>query len=783
MNALLAVLVLMLAGNDNNVEWSGVSHVATLDRRPLCPVDGEAFAVRIQAYRFDLTGVNVVYDDGAGATVEPAVFIEDRGPYAIWSATVPATAADEVRYYFELIDGTDTDYYAPGGMGESPPGDGGFLIDFLRLTHAPLGATTLSTGGTVFKVWAPNPNNAFVAGPFNGWSTTADRMERDGEYFIGRVGGASAYQPYKYVFKPGPIWKPDARGRRLNPLDSYNSIIEDPFGYSWVSSNFQTPALEDLIVYELHVGTFSGRNDPVASGANPGTYRDVAAHAGNLAELGVNCVEILPITEFPWDFSAGYNPITQWAPESKLGTPDDLKYMVDVLHQHGIAVILDIVWNHFDASDNFLWNYDGGQIYFRTPDFQTPWGSQADFGRGPVRSYFHDSALLWLEEYRIDGFRMDATEYMNIPPFDGDGWSLMQWYNDTLDNRYADRISIAEQLPDDPWVTRPTSLGGAGFDAQWFDAFTDRLREAIFDAAFGDPHMAPLRDVLLGFGPYLSGRTVVNYLEAHDEAWPSSGGQRLVKSIDTTFPHDDMWARGRVTLGQGFVMFAPGIPMILQGSEWLEDTDFGGGTPGGGDRIDWSKRTTYAHVFNYFRDIIAVRKSNGALRANAGIEVNHVNDGGNVIAFHRWDLSGNEIMVVANFSNNDYFDYRLGLPRAGTWYELINNQAAAYGGSGLGNGGSVTTSVGPYDGYDQSALLTIPKMGLLVLRFNHPPGGAACPADLDGDRTISLGDLSIILANFGQAGGPAEGDLDGDGDVDLADLSVMLGMFGSTCPD
>jgi 1,4-alpha-glucan branching enzyme len=212
---------------------------------------------------------------------------------------------------------------------------------------------------------------------------------------------------YKYYFNPGITWKPDARARSLNPGDNYNSHVEDPFNYAWGDDAFETPDFNDMIIYELHVGTFSGRNDPVASGSIPGTYADVAAHVDHLVELGINVVELMPINEYPWHFSAGYNPVSNWAPEWKHGDPDDLKAMIDVLHQNGIAVLQDIVWNHFSSSDNYLWNYtrDAGgalhQIYFDGDGSicveDTPWGCQADFDEPQVQDYYANSAMHWLE--------------------------------------------------------------------------------------------------------------------------------------------------------------------------------------------------------------------------------------------------------------------------------------------------------------------------------------------------------------------------------------------------
>jgi 1,4-alpha-glucan branching enzyme len=440
---------------------------------------------------------------------------------------------------------------------------------------------------------------------------------------------------------------------------------------------------------------------------------NVTQRADHLAELGINVVQLCPITEFPWDYSAGYNPVTQWAPESYYGNPDDVRAMVDALHTRGIAVTHDIVWNHFSHDDNFLWDYDGTQFYFDDPAVETPWGSQADFKVDGVRRWFIESAHMWLGEYRMDGFRMDATEFMNIYPQEAEGWSLMQWLNNQMDRRWADKINIAEQLPDDSWVTRPTSLGGAGFDSQYYDHFTDRLREEIIEAASGNPQMWVIEDILTGSGTYLSGRYVTNYFELHDEAWPSSGGQRMVKNIDTTAPHDDQWAKGRTKLAQGIVLTAPGIPAMLQGTEWLEDNDFGTDS---GNRIDWSHKTTYSGIFDYYVDVIGMRTSTPALRADAAIEVFHVNDSGNVIAFRRTNYSGSDIVVVANFSNTDYANYRIGIPLNEDWVEAVNSQDTKYMGTGTTNPGMITPDAIGQDGYSQSVEIALSKMALVILK-------------------------------------------------------------------
>ena len=309
----------------------------------------------------------------------------------------------------------------------------------------------------------------------------------------------------------------------------------------------------------------------------------------------------------------------------------------------------------------------------------------------------------------------------------------MQRLNDEMDNRWVDKISTAEQLPDDSWVTRPTSLGGAGFDSQWHDAFVDNLRQEIFDAASGDPEVWKIRNIINGSGTNLSNVKVINYFETHDEAWPSSGGQRVVKTIDTTYPHDDDYAKGRTKLAQGIVMFAPGIPIILQGTEWLEDIDFGSGSTEGADRIDWSKKTTYANIFKYYKDIIGLRRANCGMRADAGHNVFHEDESGNVIAFSRGD--GAELVVVANFSNTNYSSYNIDFPAGGTWYELLNSQASDYDGNGWGNGGSVyAASESPH-----TASVVVPWMSVLVFRHEDPRGRSS---DLEGsDGDVDLLDL------------------------------------------
>jgi 1,4-alpha-glucan branching enzyme len=675
-------------------------------------VGRESFEVQFHAWSNDLTAARVLFEDASSGAASATV-LRARGPYAVWAAQLPPASTDQLRYVVELSDGADVDYFGPAGMSEDLPAlDDWFLVDFLTLSHAPIGATPVAAG-TVFKVWAPTSSIAHVRGEFNGWGLSS--MSKVGEHFIVQVPAAGVGQRYKYFFD-GYRWNTDPRGRAIDAGDNYNAIIEDPLGFTWTRPDFAVPDFGRLVIYQLHVGTFAGRSDPAGFAPFPSRYVDIAERVSYLAELGVNCVMLMPVTEFPGDLSAGYNPITAWSPERKYGDPDDLKLLVDTLHGAGIAVILDIVWNHFSSTDNFLWEYNGTQIYFDSPSVETPWGSQADFNEPAVRDYFADSVHHWLGEMGLDGFRVDATSFMNLPEQSGAGWTLMQRLNDEVNWRHANKIVVAEQLPDDPAITRGTAQGGAGFDAQYFDAFADRLREELIDAALGDPEMWKIRDIIQGYGDELSGGRVMNYLELHDEVWPASGGQRFVKTVDPSAPHDDEWAKGRIKLGQGLVMTAPGIPALHQGSEWLESIDFGTDFS---SRIDWAKKDVYPGFFRYFQDLIALRTQHRSLHADAFVQVYHVDESGNVIAFRR-GTGESQLVVIANFANEARTDYRIGVPLTGNWEQLLNSQALSYEGGGTIGRSTYSSAPIGWDGFSQSIVVHLPKMAFAVLGFVSP---------------------------------------------------------------
>jgi 1,4-alpha-glucan branching enzyme len=771
--ASLAVLpgLLSAAANDNNVEWDGVLSLEDW-REPRHPARGEAFTVELRVFRGDITGARVRTWDGASQRYDMS-WTRNDGEHEFWRAEVAGTQADYLYYRFEVIDGSDTDYYNALGMWGDVPPRGDFLINTTALGGFPLGAT-VDGAGAVFRVWAPNAASVAVAGSFNAWSTTAHPLSSVQGFWQVRVPAVPAGSTYKFVIaNGGQIWRTDPYARAQT--NSVGDSVVNRSTHVWGDQGWVTPDFEDMIVYELHVGTFSGEDDGVTH--FPGRYRDVAdRHLGHLVDLGVNVVEIMPVGEFAGERSWGYNPSFQFAPESSYGSPDDLKYLVDRCHRAGIAVILDVVYNHMGATDlaGNLLDYDGEEIYFYPPGNgyrETPWGPRPDYGRVEVRNYLRENVRYWLEEFHLDGFRVDGTDFVKV---NGEGWQLLKDIAQNTDAVSCKAIVIAEQLPNDPAVTVPISQGGAGHDAQWNDAFHDSLRAALGAAAFGDPNVGAVAAGLNHFG--LPGPSVVNYIESHDEA---ANHGRVPEVADSSDPHS-VWAYGRSKLAMGLVLFSAGIPMLLQGQEVMEDRRFGDDRT---HRIQWDYKALYGDFFSCVRDMVFLRRSLPALRSSAGQSVFHVNESDNLLAWHRYTGSGDDLVIVASFKNSDLESYCLGFPRGGEWFEVLNSDAAAYGGRNHGNGGRINASSGGLHGFAQSACITVPRMGVLV--FSKEPvdldRAGFVRGDCNGDEVLDLSDaVRGLFRLFSQ---PVTGDCaaacdaNGDGQENVSDPVFCLNFL------
>jgi 1,4-alpha-glucan branching enzyme len=596
--------------------------------------------------------------------------------------------------------------------------------------HSGMGAIPY-LGGVAFRVWAPFAQTVCVAGEFNDWSKTAHPLAREhNEYWSVDVPGATSGQKYKYVINTD-LWRIDPRAKAVTNSVGDGYIVDANFG--WHVNDFRSPPWHEMVIYEMHVKTFP--DDPTAL---KDLFQAVARDLWYLKDLGVNAIHLLPSGEFPGDDSWGYNPAHIYAVESAYGEPDELKALVDAAHEHRIAVIMDVVYNHLGPNDLSVWQFDGwfqrangedmGGIYFYN-DWRadTPWGkkNRPDYGRGDVRQFIRDNALMWLDEYRMDGLRFDATNYIrnvygrNDPPEDannlsGWGWNLMRWINDDIKASQAWKITIAEDMQHNPWVTTETSAGGAGFDSQWDAHFHHTLRGVMTSIRDEERDMWAVKSIIeKPFGENALNRVV--YTESHDEVAASNGKRRVPEDIHPG--HADSWeAKKRSTLGAGLVFTSPGIPMICQGQEILEWIPFGDQ-----NRLDWEKYDRFRGIFSLYRHLIRLRRNwFNNTRGLRGHHVNvfHVNSQDKVVGFHRWENGGpgDDVVVVANFGNRTYESYSIGFPRQGYWYVRFNSDWNGYS-PDFGNHHSYNTTAGwgGRDGMDYFGNVGIGPYSMIIL--------------------------------------------------------------------
>ena len=541
--------------------------------------------------------------------------------------------------------------------------------------------------GVTFRVWAPNATSVNVAGDFNDWSDTAAPLEsEENGYWSAHVPAAEVGQEYRYMIRHADelLSRIDPYARQVTSSIG-NGVIYDPHAFDWGADAFTIPPWNELVLYELYVGTFNAVQDGM-----PGTLASAADKLSYLQDLGINAIELMPMMEFPGDFSWGYNPSQPFAVESAYGGPDALKAFVKAAHEHGIAVIIDVVYNHFGPSDLDLWRFDGwsqddgGGIYFYNDDrSETPWGAtRPDYGRDAVRQYVRDNALMWLEEYRADGLRWDAVSYIkNVNGSDDpakdlpDGWTLMQWVNDEIDRRSPGKISIAEDLKNNAWVAKRVSDGGAGFDTQWDAGFVHPARSVVTPPDDASRDLGALKAAILHRYDGDAFQRVI-YTESHDEV--ANGRARVPEEI---WPgHVENWfSRKRSTLGAALTLTSPGIPMLFQGQELLEDRWFHDRDP-----IDWERANAVDGILAMYRDLIALRRNQaGSTRGLCGqnVDVFHVDDEGKVLAFRRWDEGGpnDTVVVVVNLSNDAREGHVIGFPRGGLWHVRFNSDSRHYG--------------------------------------------------------------------------------------------------------
>lgn len=571
--------------------------------------------------------------------------------------------------------------------------------------------------GCTFRVWAPHADTVSVRVKSENAPLV---LEPEGNgVWAGNSRDARPGDTYKFIITHGAdiFERIDPYAREVTNSVGEGVII-DSDAFDWQGISFELPPHNQLVIYEMHVGSF------VAKEGETGQFATALKQLEHLKKMGINAIQIMPVGEFAGDKSWGYNPAHIFAVESAYGGPEGLKTFVRECHRVGIAVILDVVFNHFGPSDLDLWRFDGwsendgGGIYFYNDHrAETPWGkTRPDYGRGEVRQFIRDNVMMWLNDYHINGLRFDMTLYIrSIGGAGGDdipeGWSLMQWLNSELQSVEGRRISIAEDLRSVDAVTEKADLGGAGFNAQWDANFVHPVRAAVVTPEDGARSMDAVRMAISHrYGNDVFRRII--YSESHDEV--ANGKARVPHEIDPSDPKG-WFAQKRSTLAAALVFTSPGIPMLFQGQEFLQGEWFRDDVP-----LNWNLNVDFQGIVRLYRDLIALRLNyNGNSHGLMGQNVNvfHVNDDANVLAFHRFDQQGpcDDVVVVMNFSTETRGNYRIGFPAAGQWQLCFNSDASIYS-TDFGNAEAhdIVTEDQAQDGFASSAVVDVPPYSTLI---------------------------------------------------------------------
>jgi 1,4-alpha-glucan branching enzyme len=595
--------------------------------------------------------------------------------------------------------------------------------------------------GAHFAVWAPNAKRVSVVGDFNAWDGRKHIMRPLGEsgVWAAFVPGASEGQRYKYELHTrhdALVLKTDPYGFAFELAPATATILSRR-DYQWqddgwmqnrasLGSWYERP----MATYEVHLGSWARVPE---EGDRYLTYAEIAARLiPYVKEMGYTHIELLPVMEHPFSGSWGYQVTGFYAPTSRFGTPRDFKMFVDECHRAGIGVILDWVPGHFPKDAFALAEFDGTALYEHSDPRQgehRDWGTLIfNYGRNEVRNFLLANALFWLDEYHVDGLRVDAVASMLyldysreagqwVPNrFGGrenlDAIEFMRQMNTLTHAEHPGSITVAEESTSWPSVSRPTYVGGLGFTYKWNMGWMNDILEYVKQ----DPvhrrwhHRHVTFSLLYAF----SENFILPF--SHDEVVHGKG------SMFGKIPGDDWQKAATLRALYGFMYAHPGKKLMFmgcefgQGREWNYDTS-----------LDWHLLAQPLHggLRQYVADLNRVYTTEPALHEvdfdAAGFEWIDCNDNENsVVSFIRRSKSGETVVALLNFTPVPRDGYRIGVPVPGVYRELINSDAEMYAGSNLGNAGAVTAEPIPSHGHQQSLRLNLPPLGLLLLKPSQP---------------------------------------------------------------
>ncbi|MGD9694093.1 MAG: 1,4-alpha-glucan branching protein GlgB [Thermoleophilia bacterium] len=589
--------------------------------------------------------------------------------------------------------------------------------------------------GTSFSVWAPSARSVSVVGDWNGWDGRVHPMRSLGasgvwEIFLPDVGPGAHY---KFEIRGGDgslrlKADPVAAAAELPPRTA--SIVHAA-GHDWADGEWMArraerrPHAEPVSVYEVHLPSWRWNPE---QGNRPLTFTELGEELGDYAaDMGFTHVELLPVMAHPFSGSWGYQVTSYFAPSPVLGSPDELRGMIDRLHARGVGVLLDWVPAHFPRDEFALARFDGTALYEHEdprrgshPD----WGTLIfNYGRNEVRNFLVASALHWLTEYHADGLRVDAVASMLYRDYSREGgeWVPNQYggredleaigflreLNEVTHLHAPGALMAAEESTAWPAVSRPTDQGGLGFDLKWNMGW---MHDTLEYFARDPIHRRYHHDSLTFSMVYAFTEQFVLPL-SHDEVVHGKG------SLLARMPGDDWQRHANLRALYAYMWAHPGKKLLFMGGELAQEQEWSHERS-----LDWHllQRPRHAGVQRLVRDLNRAYRDSPALwqldSDPAGFRWLVVDDrDANVLAFARFGTGGDMMAMVANLSPVPRQGYRLPLPRAGRWRELLNTDASAYGGANLGNLGGVTAEPVPWAGESASAMVTLPPLGVIWL--------------------------------------------------------------------
>lgn len=589
--------------------------------------------------------------------------------------------------------------------------------------------------GTRFTVWAPNASRVAVVGDFNDWDGSADPLDCLGEsgLWSGEVAGAAAGALYKFEItdRSGRLLplKADPYALQMQKPADTASIVCDQPAHAWGDSDWlaaraaRIDRQAPVSIYEVHLGSWRRRG----AGRHYLSYRELADELVDYAsDLGFTHLQLMPMSEYPFDGSWGYQPVGMFAPTSRFGSPDDFRYFVDRCHQAGLGVLQDWVPAHFPTDPHGLGRFDGSALYEHEDPrkgFHQDWNTLIyNLGRKEVLSFLLSNAHYWLDSFHIDGLRVDAVASMLyldysrkhgewIPNEHGGNENLeaiafLKRLNERVYANFPGIATIAEESTAWPGVSRPTDSGGLGFGYKWNMGWMhDTLRYMSRDPVHRRHHH---NDLTFGISYAFSENYVLPL--SHDEVVHGKG------SLLGRMPGDEWQRFANLRSYYGFMWTHPGKKLLFMGGEFAQRREWDHDSP-----LDWHllKEASHAGIQSLVRDLNRLYGELPALHRldceEKGFEWLEGGDTGNsVLAYQRQDEAGSEAMVVCNFTPNPHQEYRLGVPGPGVYRLRLNTDQGSYGGSDYPVHAELSTEKVAAHGRDHSVQLSLPPLATIV---------------------------------------------------------------------